>query len=426
MKIAPARIAAFDVLMRVETERAFTSVLLPQYEANLSERDRALCHELVLGTLRRQLFLDRLIQDLASAKTLDPAVRVALRLGLYQLCFLDRVPVHAAVGESVELVRRARKTSAKAFVNAVLRRAASERREPSFTGEIDRLSVETSHPAWLLERWTRQFGSEAAAAIASANNVPGRHAFRIIGGTDDLPAKSERSQFVDGCFLTDRIDRQLAKCADRGDIYFQDEASQLVATMVRISRAGRFLDVCAAPGGKTGLVARRHSGITRLVVAGDLYWPRVVFLRENCERQNAGPVAVVQYDAEVPLPFADESFDTVLVDAPCSGTGTIRHNPEIRHSLAPEDFADLADKQRNILRNASKLVKRGGSLVYSTCSLETDENEDVVRQFLSSNREFTSIVPNVPERFITSDGFARTWPHRDEMDGFFIASLHRE
>jgi 16S rRNA (cytosine967-C5)-methyltransferase len=425
MKISAARTAAFDVLTRIETERSFTSILLPQFEAPLSDRDRSLCHELVLGTLRRQIYLDRVIEHFAPRKKLDDAVRIALRLGLYQLYFLDRIPAHSAVSESVALVQRARKSSAKSFANAILRRAAAGHPTLSFTDDTDQLSVETSHPRWMLERWARQFGFEKAAAIARGNNIVGMHGFRVIGdvGAEILDGY-RASKLVDGCFVAEKIDRTLFELAQSANIYIQDEASQLAATLVDIPAGGRFLDVCAAPGGKTSLIARRHSAST-FVAAGDLYGQRVDILRENCLRQAVGDVAVVQYDAEFSLPFAADSFDAVLVDAPCSGTGTIRHNPEIRYFLQPEDFARLSAKQLNILTNASKLVKRGGSLVYSTCSLEVEENEEVIRKFLAEDREFESDATELPVQFSTSDGFARTWPDLGEMDGFFIAKLRR-
>jgi 16S rRNA (cytosine967-C5)-methyltransferase len=196
----------------------------------------------------------------------------------------------------------------------------------------------------------------------------------------------------------------------------------MVAAAVRVPAGGRFLDVCASPGGKTGYTASHTPAAS--VFAGDLYWQRVEMLRDNCRRQRVD-AQILQYDAARSLPFHDASFESVFVDAPCSGTGTIRHNPEIRYFLKPEDFGILAKKQRAILDNASKLVTHGGSLVYSTCSLEIKENEEMCRQFLADRGEFDLIGPNVDQRFVTPDGFARTFPHRDGMDGFFIAEFRR-
>lgn len=425
MKISPARAAAFDILLRVESDRAFSSVLLPQHESSLSPKDRALCHELVLGTLRRQIYLDRTIDLFSGGKRLDTAVRIALRLGIYQLYFLDKVPAHSAVNDSVELVARAKKRSAKGFANALLRRASTGAPELAYADDLDRISVETSHPRWLLEKWAAQFGPDDAYWIAAANNTVGSHAFRIIGdaGLDEFAA-FRRSEFVEGCYIADRLDGRLIELADRGQIYFQDEASQMAASAVDVRAGERFLDACAAPGGKTGLIARRFN-TARAIIAGDVYWQRVLLLRDNCRRQRAADVSVVQYDAERALPFEENTLDAVLVDAPCSGTGTIRSNPEIRYFLGPDDFRSLSNKQLAIAKNASKLVRSGGTLVYSTCSLEREENEGLCEQLLQVDSGLEVVIPKVPERFITGDGYARTYPHRDGMDGFFIAAFRR-
>lgn len=429
MNISPARAAAFDVLLRIENERSFSSALLPLYEESLSAADSGLCHELTLGSLRRQIYLDRVIAEFAGSKKLDPAVRVAIRIGLYQLLFLERVPDYSAINESVGLVQRAKKTSAKGFVNAILRRATREKPVFQYADETERISVETSHPQWLIEKWAGEFGAGEAELLAAANNEIPQPAFRLTQFVEDIEpdAKSNwrQSEFVEGCFLTDKSSTQLRELEENGAIYFQDEASQMAARAVEIPNGGVFLDVCAAPGGKTGLIAQRFAGDIRLAAAGDLHWSRVEYLRDNCARQEVDFVNIVQYDATAPLPFADEAFDVVFVDAPCSGTGTIRHNPEIRYFLTVNDFPALSSKQRSILQNASKLVKHGGSLVYSTCSLEKEENEEIAREFLTNGSDFESTLPKVQERFLTADGFARTWPHRDGMDGFFIAEFRR-
>jgi 16S rRNA (cytosine967-C5)-methyltransferase len=441
MNISPARTSAFDILLRIEKEKAYSSVLLPIYEEKLSDADRGLCHELVLGTLRRQILLDRHIDIFANNKKLDIEVRVALRLGLYQLWFLTKVPQYSAVNESVNLVQRAKKTSAKSLVNAVLRKASREKIELTFADELERISVEHSHPRWLIEKWATAIGIEETEKLAAVNNTEPPTAFRVIGGpTADIDAilKSSRpSEFVDGCYILQKPARSTGAVSEniaagaftscgllqRDSIYMQDEASQMTALTINVKAGGRFLDVCAAPGGKTGLIAERNSD-AGLIVAGDIHAHRVKFLQENCRKQKMN-FSVLQYDAEKSLPFADETFNAVLVDAPCSGTGTIRHNPEIRYFIEPRDFAELRAKQLRIMQNASKLLKKGGLLTFSTCSIEREENEEVCEQFIKENPDFQKIEPNVPRRFVTDEGFARTWPQRDDMDGFFIASFVR-
>ena len=426
MKISPARAAAFDVLSRIESDGAFSSVLLPIYEERLSTVDRGLCHELVMGVLRKQLFLDRVIEHFSAGKKLDAAVRIAIRLGAYQLVFLDKIPAYSALNESVNLAQRARKTSAKGLVNAVLRKITTGVPPLKFENEIERTSIETSHPEWLVRKWAADFGLADAQQIAAANNEVPKAAFRLTpkAGDSNVMEGRKQSDLVEGCYFADSFDEQLRAAAESGEIYFQDEASQLVAQVAAKGAGRNVLDVCAAPGGKTTQIA---SAITEaVIVAGDLHRARTRFLRSTCERQGIEYVHVVQYDAAEALPFAEGTFDTVLVDAPCSGTGTIRHNPEIRYLLRENELPELAVKQLAILRNASKLVRVGGRMIYSTCSLQVEENEAVCRAFLDENADFRQKTPDVPERFVTSEGFARTFPHRDGMDGFFIAEFRRE
>lgn len=420
MKISPARRAAFRILSRIENEDSYSSVLLASLD-ELSPNDRGLCYQLTLGVLRSQILLDRIIDTITGRKKLDPAVRIALRLGLFQIRSLDRIPGHSAVNESVNLVHSAGKSSARSLVNAVLRSALREMPKFDFENDLERISVTHSHPEWLIAKWIRDYGGTEAEKIAETNNVPATLAFRQINAFSEFDLSDyRRSELVEGCFFAEKMTDRLIDAASAGAIYFQDEGSQLVASAALSVCGGSFLDVCSAPGGKITFVASRARTDSPFFAAGDIHKHRVQALKENCARHDAN-VNIVQYDANAALPFENASFDTVLVDAPCSGTGTIRHNPEIRFTLKNEDFAELAAKQLRILRNASKLVKTGGTLVYSTCSIEKEENEAVCGSFVEGTKGFRVQRPIVPERFVNNDGFARTFPHRDGMDGFFIA-----
>jgi 16S rRNA (cytosine967-C5)-methyltransferase len=429
MKISPARTAAFDVLVQIEKVKAFSSILLPAAEENLSTEDRALCHQLVLGLVRRQVYLDRLIDVLSKGRRLDDEVRIALRLAIYQLKFLDRIPAHSAVNESVNLVHRARKSSAKPFVNALLRRLLRENVEVVSTDELDRISLETSHPRWLIEKWTGRQGNDAAVSLASANNVVPAQAFRLLHRDPEMEKEvltyARRSEFVPRCFIADVNDNDLTRLARENKVYLQDEGSQMVAHSVDVQPRHRILDLCASPGGKTGIIVDNAARASATVVAGDFTTRRVSLLAENCFRQGRMPGGIVQFDASNPLPFVCRSFHTVLVDAPCSGTGTIRHNPELRYFIGPNDFARFAVKQLSILISASEMVGPNGNLIYSTCSLEREENEEVCVRFLTAASEFRPVKPRVPANFITGEGYARTWPDRHGMDGFFIAAFRR-
>ena len=427
MKISPARLAAFEILSKIETEKAFSSELLPHYENTLATNDRALCHHLTLGVLRKQLFIDWMIDQFVDGKKIDTAVRIALRLGIYQLSFLDKVPNYSAVNESVNLVQHAKKTSAKGLVNAVLRRAARETLTPEYDSETERVSIQTSHPRWLVEKWIGTFGSVDTEKLATANNEIPQIAFRRISRTNpDIKFENTRaSDYVDGCLVADRNTTEMIAAVTAGEIYFQDEGSQMVGAAVELTRTGAFLDLCAAPGSKFTQIARRMESGSQLLIGGDLHSHRLRSLVENGNAHGVTKMKIVQYDAERTLPFADGSFDSILVDAPCYGTGTIRHNPELRYSLQSSDFLELAAKQLRLIQSASKLLRKGGTLTYSTCSLESEENEQVCMTFLANAPEFRPKKPNVPDRFFDKDGFARTLPHRDNMDGFFIASFEK-
>jgi len=443
-RVSAARGAAFEVLRRVEDEGAFASVLLASAGEELRADDRALCYELVLGVLRRQLWLDKLIEHYAKrdASRLDAPVRRALRLGLYQLRFLTRIPASAAVNESVNLAHEARLRSAATFINAVLRRAT---REPDYdpatgeTSELERIAVATSHPAWLIERWINSFGAQEAESFARANNLTPPVAFRV----NSLRAKGEEvferlrgagvevvpSQIAPEAWRVGATNggasgvSLLRALAGEGVIYMQDEASQLVAHVVGARVGERVLDVCAAPGSKTTQIAAL-SDDKAFVVAGDLYARRLRTLSESAARQDLQNVRAVVYDAEgSPLPFAAGAFERVFVDAPCTGTGTLRHNPEIRWRITHADIGALAARQRRILAHAARTVAVGGRLVYSTCSVEVEENEEVVASFLEMYGAFKLIRPDVPERLLTDEGAARTWPQRDDTDGFFVAAF---
>jgi 16S rRNA (cytosine967-C5)-methyltransferase len=459
MQISPARRAAFEVLRRVEAESAYSSALLAKTDDDLNARDRALCHELVLGVLRRQLWLDLTIENFAARPidSLDPGVVIALRLGLYQLRFLSRIPPSAAINESVNLVKAARLKSAATFANAVLRRAT---REPDYdpaagvTDEFEKLAIETSHPRWLVERWIRQFGPEEAAAIARANNEPAVVAFRFTAGAlrdgDDSTAGIINQLRAAGAVLVDskiapgawRLVREpdgvsttagpgqagmtllLRKLTAAGLIYFQDEASQMIAQLLDAAAGEMVLDLCAAPGSKSTLMAAL-SPETR-IVAGDLYEHRVRTMKGLATQQQARNIQIVVHDASRDLPFPPRLFDRVLVDAPCSGTGTLRHNPEIRWRLTIADIIELRDKQIRILDHVSVVVRPGGLLLYSTCSLERDENEAVVADFLKDHTDFEIAPAKLRPDLLTETGAVRTWPHREGVDGFFATGFKRK
>lgn len=425
-EISPARLAAFNILQQVETG-AFSSILLAAEEPRLVPADRALCHELVLGVLRWQLNLDKIVEHFSKRRieSLDPAVRIALRLGLYQLRFLTRIPASAAVNESVNLVRLARLSSATGFVNAVLRRAIREPDYDSATGvsdPLERIAIKTSHPRWLIERWAESFGVENAEAFAQSNNIVPPTAFRVVrvraNETEVLSrltsagATVEPSQVAAGAWRVSGSTSLVRELSSEGQIYLQDEASQRVAEILEVQSGERVLDLCAAPGGKTTLMADRAAD-NALIVAADRSATRMDTIIVSTNLHGLKSIKPLLLDAGETLPFASNAFDKVLLDAPCSGTGTLRRNPEIRWRLSEDDIRAFAETQKRFLENAAEVVKPGGRLVYSTCSVERDENEEVIEEFLVRNAQFTLVSTQ------------RTWPQYEGADGFFIAALEK-
>jgi len=376
--LSPSRAIAFDILLLVE-RGGYATDLLASRAAGLESRDAGLAEAIVLGSLRRQGQLDFLIGHYAgrAAAGLDAEVRIALRMGIYQMRYLERVPAHAAVSESVELVRRARKRSAAGLVNAVLRKAG---REP--IAWPDR-STELCHPEWLLERWDRQYGVQASASIARATWWRPKL-------TCERPARAGTPG------TTGHRSARLLPVAEREarGLRIQDIGSQTIVPLLDLQAGQTFLDLTAAPGNKTAQAL--EAGVR--TVACDRYFKRLAPMKSlGCD--------LVVLDGSQPLPFRAR-FDRILLDAPCSGTGTLARNPEIKWRLRPSDITGLAAKQASLLANALERLAPGGRLVYSTCSLEREENEGVVEQ---------AGAPVV--------GLFRRLPGRDAGDGFFAAVI---
>jgi len=410
-----------------------------------------------MGVLRWRSLLDTEIASASSQKLekLDIEVLIALRLAAYQLMFLERVPDRAVVNESVELVKRARKRSAAPFVNVVLRKLAdktsrakagsdtqpavaavsTQKLEP---GEAEFASAKTeaelvelsAHPLWLVQRWTKQFGYEAAKQVC----IYDQH---VPESSIHLHREGELSgvRLSPGKLLSSARRLQPGTSINVGDprfnrIHIQDEASQLVALLA--GKGSNILDCCAAPGGKTRLLADRNPHAT--VIAAELHPHRARLLRRLVSAQN---VCVIVADVRM-LPIT-ASFDRVLVDVPCSGTGTLARNPEIKWRLRPADLLEFQERQLSILQSAMKNVAPGGRLVYSTCSLEREENQDVVEKVVSADVSFRITECRAElEKLqlegemvwkdlgsLTSGPYLRTIPGVHPCDGFFAAILEK-
>jgi 16S rRNA (cytosine967-C5)-methyltransferase len=440
--LSPSRAAAFEILLRVDRHGAYASELLhAQRYQKLSLADHALCTGLVMGVLRWRSVLDAAIANSSSQplEKLDLEALIALRLGAYQLGWLERVPARAAIYESVELVKKARKRSAAAFVNAVLRKLAREAtklRLAALSGaSAQTLAATYAHPEWLVERWVEQYGAKRVASICLYDQQVPLTAIRLRDAAAEEEMRQTGIELAPGAFLADArrvlIGEITHMAAFReGRMAIQDEASQLVAALV--GRGQRLLDCCAAPGGKAAILADRNPGSQ--VIASELHPQRARLLRRLVRAPN---VQVICADAEH-LPVSGK-FDRVLADVPCSGTGTLARNPEIKWRLKPEDLADLHARQLAIVSSALQHLAPGGRLVYSTCSLEREENQEVVEELLASVPgirllDCRSELKNMQERgelvwqdldSITDGLFLRTLPGVHPCDGFFAAIIEK-
>jgi 16S rRNA (cytosine967-C5)-methyltransferase len=447
MPISPARKVAYEVLRRVESGRAFAVDLLqgPQV-ASLREVDRRLATELVMGVLRWRGELDFQIERLSGKplKYFDPEIAAILRLSIYQIQFLEKVPKSAAVNEAAELTKAVRKRSAVGLVNAVLRKCEASKRRLSAQGirQPDPAVMQTlrhSFPAWLLERWQRNFGSEAAQALAWASNLVPPTTLRVCQGKREdverlLTAEGIHAapgKYAGQALVVRSGNVQASSALSEGRVVIQDEASQLVGTLVAPEAGQRLLDLCAAPGIKTSQLAGALGRGT--LVACDLSAQRLAtMVRLLPKRVWPDPqMFLIRLDAARELPFA-RTFHRILLDVPCSGTGTLARNPEIKWRLQPKDLTRLAGIQERMLRNALEVLAPGGRLVYATCSLEPEENEEVVEAVLSATPDFRKLTSAELSRefpalasLFDAHGYFRTRPDLHSMDGFFAAVILR-
>jgi len=445
--VSPARAAAFNILLRVERESSYASELLHSRAYHyLTKVDHSLATELVMGVLRWRALLDSEIASLSSQpiQKLDLEILIALRLGVYQVLWLSRIPARAVINESVELVKRARKRSAGAFVNAVLRRVGGSSIIRAVNGSsAEQLAASSAHPLWLVERWCREYGAAAAQQICRYDQRQPVTAIRLRSAETEERLRAEGIKLESGFMLSfaRRVQHEDARTSalKEGFCVIQDETSQLVALLV--GRGSRILDCCAAPGGKTLVIADHNQGAH--VVAADLHPHRVRLMKKLVREDNGtinnrtGRVDFIAADA-CALPFGTE-FDRILADVPCSGTGTLARNPEIKWRLAPQDIANLQARQLAILRSAMGRVAAGGRIVYSTCSLEREENEDVMGQVLAGNSSFClldcrteldrlraeGVLTLADISSLTSGPYLRTLPGVHRCDGFFAAILER-
>jgi len=439
------RQAAYLTLLRIEKERSYADILIDQelQGGELTGPDRGLYTELVYGTLRKQGTLDHIIGQFSNTPLgkMERSVILLLRLGLYQMFFLDRIPVSAAVNETVNLAKQYSSRSA-GFINAVLRNADRGRENISYPDPAKEpavwLAAKHSHPLWIVEGWLEQLGFTEASELARTMSSPPPFTIRANRLKTDRDSLIKRLHVEgvtavpcfhapDGLTITSSISLSNLQSFSEGLFSVQDEASQLAALLLSPQPGDAILDLCAAPGGKATYLAEL-TGDNCTLTACDRNPRKLALIREVVERLGIRNITVTLLDATKPLEKLDKGlFNRILVDAPCSGLGVIHRNPEGKWWKEPSDPMRLAITQRAILANAAVRLKPGGVMVYSTCSTSLEENEQVVNHFIKQHRDFmiepvNKVLPQM-QGMQTEQGFFRSWLHRDGMDGFFAARL---
>jgi 16S rRNA (cytosine967-C5)-methyltransferase len=456
LPISPARTTAYRILRRVQTGRGFAVDLLQTREVSaLKEADRRLATELVMGVLRWRGELDFQVEKLSgrNVERLDPEVATILRIGIYQIQFLERVPKPATVDEAVEMTKAAHLRSATGLVNAVLRKSPPGR-GPIRPQRFDDLneatlgSVRRATPAWLLERWASNFsragmaGDEVALRLAWASTQVPPTVLRVVDLAQDIPGlreqlaaegvKTRAGRFSARALVVESGNVQASHALRQGRVVIQDEASQLVADLLMPQAGQRVLDLCAAPGIKAGQIAQALGSGT--LVACDLSASRLHTMARLLPPWLPKEVQwlAIRLDATQALPFRGQ-FERILLDAPCSGTGTLARNPEIKWRLREADLKRLGEAQVKMLKNALAALSSAGRLVYATCSLEPEENEDVVHRVLEESPGYQVVSPAELQfaypalsSLFDSQGYLRTRPDLHGMDGFFAAIIMRK
>jgi 16S rRNA (cytosine967-C5)-methyltransferase len=422
--IAPARRCAYTVLRRVFEQGAYADRALTAEAAELDPRDRALAMRLAYGAVQRKGTLDHLIEQLAErpAAELDPPLLAALRLGLYELLYLRGAPDYAVVADTVELAK-SQARGGHGLVNAVLRRAAREGPETLLAALSDetpaQAAVKHSHPEWIARLWWDSLGAEQARALMAADNEPLEIALRantLVSDADtlaaELPVRTHRDPSIaEALVLEEPFDVHSSELWKAGAFHAQSRAAMRVAHALEPTPRERVLDLCAAPGGKSTHLAALMQGQGE-VLAVERNRRRAGGLVRTAARLHAGNVSVEVADAELARPEG-AVFDRVLVDPPCSGLGTLQARADLRWRVTPAAIAEMTPVQSRILAAGANALRPGGLLVYSTCTISSNENEGLIAAFLESNPDFRL------------DGVVVTMPHRDHTAGFYIARLRK-
>ncbi len=438
------REVALDLLEMIEKNQSYSNLLLNHAinKNNLAPADTGLLTELVYGTLQRKMTLDYYLEPFLRKKT-ESWVRQLLRLTLYQLVYLDKIPDHAAIYEAVEIAKKRGHKGISGMVNGVLRNI--QRKGLPDTGQIKdeelRLSIETSHPLWLVKRWIEQFGFEKTKKMCEVNLTAPLQTARVnttkISREELLQILREEGFSVEASVIIPEAIKALrgnlaaSAAFKKGCLSIQDESSMVVAYALGLEKGQFVLDACAAPGGKSTHIAEKLAGSGQ-VVSLDLHEHKVKLIKENAERLGLANIEAKVLDSrDAGKYFHEENFDRILVDAPCSGLGVMRRKPDLKYTKSPEDLNKLQQIQLQLLRSVAGLLKKGGILVYSTCTVDIYENKRIVEAFLSEHPDFEgdeNFKDRLPEslRPLSGKYDLQIFPQDFGSDGFYIACLRKK
>jgi len=448
MKTNRLRNMIVDGLLRIEKDKSFSHILVDhEIKANnLSEKDAALFTEIVYGTIQRQITIDYYIEKFMKRnKKLDPFIKVLLRMSFYQMIYLDKVPDHAIINEAVEIAKKRRSKGTASFVNAVLRNVQRKGLPDlaEIEDRVEQLSIQTSHPKWLVKRWIEAYGYETTEGMCEANLQRPVRSVRI------QPMKISRDEALHK-LKKEEVEARSALFSDQGivirkgnvlktnlfrsgNLTIQDESSMLASEMLRVSPGMEVLDTCSAPGGKATHIAEKMQNEGN-VYAHDLHKNKVKRINKKASELDLTIIHAKQADArQLQDLYQAESFDRILVDAPCSGLGVIRGKPEIKYEKKEQDIHQLAKIQLNILEAIAPLLKRGGLLLYTTCTVDRTEDEQVIESFLTKNKDFEvdeHFFAELPDELGRSKGISpvglQLFPQTFQTDGFFLARLKKD
>lgn len=441
-----ARDAAVTVIYRVLREGAYSNIAIKQEldKSSLLKLDKALVTEIVNGTLRNLTRIDWVKSQFVKKAKIEPWIEDIIRCGIYQLLFLDRVPDSAVCNESAELARKHGHEGTVKFVNGVLRNISRNKEKLEYPNKekesIKYLSVFYSHPEWMVKKWVKDFGVDFTEELLKSDNETPPFTIRCnrlkINKQELLTVLSnENIDCQEGSYNAEAVYIRGTSAIEGKDSFkngyyqVQDESSMLVAHIIDPKAGERILDICSAPGGKTTHIAELM-GNQGEIVARDIHPHKLKLVEENCSRLGIGIVKAELHDAMLLDKESLEKFNKVLLDAPCSGLGVIRRKPDLRWKKEQDNFRELAKLQSEMLEIASKYVKPGGVLVYSTCTINKTENIEVVKTFLSGSQDFQleSIIEQIPEKLVCESaykGYLELFPNTHGTDGFFIAKLRK-